>query len=87
MQARLAVNGGVLLAGDALPGPPFDGIMGISMILTCSTPEAAAPIFAASFEGGQVSMPLQKTCWAESAGMLLDRFGTPRIVDGGLLEP
>ncbi len=86
MHARLAVNGGVLLAGDALPGQPFNGIKGISMTLTYPTPEAAAEVFAALSDGGQVTMPLQKTFWAEAAGMLVDRFGTPWIVNGALIE-
>lgn len=31
--------------------------------------------------GGQVTMPLQKTFWAEAFGMLVDRFGTPWMVN------
>jgi len=29
-------------------------------------------------------MPLQKTFWVESFGMLVDRFGTPWMVNGGI---
>ena len=29
-------------------------------------------------------MPLQKTFWVESFGMLVDRFGTPCMVNGGI---
>lgn len=47
----------------------------------------AAPVFDALSEGGKVIMPLHKTFWAESFGMLTDRFGTPWIVNGGLIEP
>jgi len=28
-------------------------------------------------------MPLQKTFWVEAFGMLVERFGTPRMVNGG----
>jgi PhnB protein len=31
-----------------------------------------------------VNMPMQKTFWAESFGMLVDRFGTPWMVGGGM---
>ena len=40
--------------------------------------------FAALAEGGKVTMPLQKTFWAEAFGMLVDRFGTPWMVNGGM---
>ena len=29
-------------------------------------------------------MPLDKTFWADAFGMLTDRFGTPRMVNGGM---
>src|SRR3979490_211210 len=34
-------------------------------------------------KGGKVTMPLQKTFWVEAFGMLVDRFGTPWMVNGG----
>ena len=40
--------------------------------------------FNALAEGGQVTMPLDKTVWADAFGMLTDRFGPPRMVDGGM---
>jgi PhnB protein len=33
--------------------------------------------------GGKVTMPLQKTFWVEAFGMLVERFGTPWMVNGG----
>jgi PhnB protein len=29
-------------------------------------------------------MPIAKTFWAEAFGMLVDRFGTPWMVNGGM---
>ena len=40
-------------------------------------------MFEAFAEGGKVTMPLQKTFWVESFGMVTDRFGTPWMVNGG----
>jgi PhnB protein len=31
-----------------------------------------------------MTVPLQKTFWADTCGMLIDRFGTPWIVSGEL---
>ena len=45
----------------------------------------AEAAFAALAEGGQVTMPMQEAFWARRWGMLVDRFGTPWIVNGELL--
>ena len=42
--------------------------------------------FDALAEGGKVTMPFEKTFWAEGFGMLVDRFGTPWMVGGQLAE-
>jgi PhnB protein len=47
--------------------------------------EEAERRFQALAEGGTVQMPLQPTFWARTWGMLVDRFGTPWIVNGELL--
>jgi PhnB protein len=43
-------------------------------------------VFDALAEGGRVTMPLAKTFWAETFGMVVDRFGTPWIVNGALVN-
>ncbi len=40
--------------------------------------------FAALADGGSVTMPLGETFWADSLGMVADRFGTPWGVNGGM---
>jgi PhnB protein len=35
--------------------------------------------------GGQVTMPMQPAFWAKQWGMLVDKFGTPWIVNGELI--
>ena len=40
-----------------------------------------------SAKAAQVTMPLQKTFWAEAFGMLTDRFGVPWMVNGGMASP
>jgi PhnB protein len=86
MHARLALpGGGVLYSGDAPTHVPFEGIKGISITLNYGTTAEAEAAFAALAEGGQVTMPMQEAFWAKRWGMLVDRFGTPWIVNGELV--
>ncbi|MDB6002495.1 MAG: PhnB protein [Rhizobacter sp.] len=83
MHARLVLpGGGMLYAGDCPPHLPYEGIKGVSITLDYDTVERAQQVFAALGEGGQIGMAMQPTFWAKSFGMLVDRFGTPWIVNG-----
>jgi PhnB protein len=83
MHACLVLEGSMLMASDAMPGQPFDGMKGFGVAITYPTPEAARPVFEALSEGGQVGMPLGETFWAQAFGMVTDRFGTPWLINGG----
>ncbi len=83
VHARLVIDGQVLMAGDAMGDKPFEGAKGFSMALTYPTVADAARVFEALADGGQVLMPLAATFWAETFGMVVDRFGTPWLVNGG----
>jgi PhnB protein len=41
----------------------------------------ARRVFDAFAEGGTVQMPLDKTFFSEAFGMLVDRFGTPWMIN------
>jgi PhnB protein len=86
MHARLALDGGVLMAGDAMPGRPYEGIKGCSLTLTYPDASQARDVFARLSEGGTVTMPVASSFWADAFGMLVDRFGTPWIINGGMKE-
>ena len=53
---------------------------GFSLSLTVRDDAEAQRTFAALAEGGQVRMPLGKTFFSTSFGMLADRFGVPWMV-------
>ncbi len=53
---------------------------GITLSLQVADTAEATRVFNALSEGGQVQSPLGKTFFAESFGMLTDRFGVPWIV-------
>ena len=55
----------------------FDGI---SLALTAKDDAEAKRFFDKLAEGGEVTMPLNKTFFASSFGMLKDRFGVPWMV-------
>jgi PhnB protein len=84
MHARLTFDGGMLMASDSMADHPYSGMKGFSLSLIHPTPAEAQRIFDALSEGGRVTMPVQKTFWSEAFGMLVDRFGTPWMVNGGM---
>lgn len=76
-------QGGVLMAGDHCCGDrPYEGMKGFQLTLNYDTVEEAELRFRALAEGGTVVMDMQPTFWAKTWGMLVDRFGTPWIVNG-----
>jgi PhnB protein len=53
---------------------------GFSICITAADPDHAARLFAALGEGGRVEMPLGKTFFSPSFGVLEDRFGLSWMV-------
>jgi PhnB protein len=86
LHARLALpGGGYLYGGDAPMQMPFQGIHGASVTLNLDSVEEAQSLFDKLGVGGKVGMPMAPTFWARRFGMLTDRFGTPWLINGGLL--
>ena len=83
MHAYLAHKDFGLMAGDTPPGVPHTGMHGVMLALTYPSAEEGRRVFAALADGGTVQMPLGETFWAESFGMVTDRFGTAWGVNGG----
>jgi PhnB protein len=83
LHARLALpGGGLLYAGDTPTNVPYEGIKGVSIAVDYASVAEAEKVFNALAAGGQVTMPMQPAFWARRWGMLIDRFGTPWIVNG-----
>lgn len=80
LHARLIVDGDVLMGSDAPPGR-YEETKGISVTLQFKDPAEAERIFHALAEGATVGMPIQETFWAARFGMLVDRFGTPWMIN------
>jgi PhnB protein len=86
LNARLKLkDGSYIYGGDAPTQMPYKGIHGVSIALNYDTVAEAQTIFNKLAEGGKVHMALAPSFWAKSFGMLVDKFGTPWIVNGELL--
>lgn len=83
MHATLKLPSGELMAADAGPWAPHQGpIRSCSLSLSFTDPAGARKAFDALAEGGNVTMPLEKTFWAEAFGMVTDKFGVPWMING-----
>jgi PhnB protein len=81
MHARLSVGDKLLMGSDAPPGR-FEPMKGFSVTLSeVKNVAEAERIYTALSEKGTVTMPLQETFWAERFGMLVDRYGTPWMIN------
>jgi PhnB protein len=79
MHASLQIGDSMVLVsdGDARGQPSFHGF---SLSLTAADDAEAKRLFEALSEGGQVRLPLTKTFFASSFGMVADRFGVGWMV-------
>jgi len=80
MHARLKVGDRLLMGGDA-PPQFASKPQGFCVNIMVDDPIESERIFRELGEGGVVQMPIGETFWARRFGMLIDRFGTPWMVN------
>jgi PhnB protein len=79
MHANLRIGSTTVLASDGrCEGRP--NFQGFALTLAAQSDADAQRLFTALSDGGQVQMPLNKTFFASSFGMLADRFGVSWMV-------
>lgn len=83
MHAYLVHPEFALMAGDTMPGAPYQGVNGVMLTLTYATAAEGRRVFDALAAGGKITMPLGETFWADTFGMVVDRYGVPWGVNGG----
>ena len=83
LHARLVVGEQALMGSDR-PPDGYEKPRGFSVSIDVKTPAEAERVFLALAEGGTVQMQLQETFWAARFGMLIDRFGTPWMINCNL---
>ena len=79
MHATLRIGETTVLISDGRCGGEAR-FAGFSLALRPSSDAEAEKIFKALSDGGKVTMPLAKTFFATSFGMLADRFGVPWMI-------
>ncbi len=84
MHASLLLGERRLMASDVPPGMGPKPMAGFALFLGYDSAQEARRIFDALAQGGSGTMPMTKTFWAEAFGMLVDSFGTPWMVGGGM---
>ena len=80
MHANLTVGEMVLMGSDT-PPDRFQKPQGFSVNLQFDDLVEAERIFQKLAENGTVKMPFQETFWSTRFGMLVDRFGTPWMIN------
>jgi PhnB protein len=84
MHAMLQFEGGMLMASDSPNSRMAEGMRGMNVNLVLPDAAAARKVFDALSPEAQIRMPFAKTFWADGFGGLVDRFGTPWMIGGGL---
>ncbi|HEU4829330.1 MAG TPA: VOC family protein [Gemmatimonadales bacterium] len=84
MHSSLALKGQTILMASDAGGMPYEKPRGMSVSIVMDDTSEAERIFAALSGGGSVTMPLEKTFWAERFGMCVDRYGTPWMINSGM---
>jgi PhnB protein len=79
MHASFRIGETMLMGSDGRceGQPSFEGF---SLSIVVPDEQTAESVFNALAEGGNVTMPLEKTFWAPKFGMLEDRFGVGWMV-------
>ncbi len=85
LHATLTVGATVFHGGDAVPGS-YESPQGFQLQLNLDDATEAERVFSRLAEGGQVTVPLQQTFWAERFGAVVDRFGIPWAINCGERE-
>ena|SRR5436190_19550481 len=80
MHVTLHIGDQSLQGADAPPGL-FSKPAGFCVALHYKDAVEGSRVFDALSPGATVQMPFQETFWAKGFGMLIDRFGTPWIVN------
>jgi PhnB protein len=80
MHVCLTVGDAVLMGSDS-PPEMYEERNGNYVSLSVEDPAEAERIYHALADGGTVRMPIQETFWSARFAMLVDRFGTPWMIN------
>jgi PhnB protein len=75
MHCTLKIGETLIMASDNPPGQPAVVGSNISLAIGSNDAPGSEAMFEKMSEGGNVTMPMQETFWAERFGMLTDKYG------------
>ncbi|MET4580196.1 VOC family protein [Ottowia thiooxydans] len=86
MHISLNVGQQTLMGSDSMPDADvcsggYAKPQGLWVSIGMESVEEGRRVFDALAQGGQSSMPFQETFWSPGFGMVIDRFGTPWMVN------
>lgn len=84
MHSALKIGDRTLMASDVPPGMERKPMGGFALSVVYDSVDEARRVFEALAQGGSINMPMTKTFFADAFGMLVDQFGTPWMVGGGM---
>ena len=76
----LRIGDQVLMASDETPGK-YEAPRGFYVSINLQDPSEAQRVFAALSKGGNITLPIAKTFWADRFGMVVDQFGIPWMIN------
>ena len=80
MNAAFRIGQTALMADDGMAEKTAE-FKGMTLAIEAADDAEAKRVFTALGEGGKVTMPLTRTFWTSSFGMLTDKFGVPWMVN------
>lgn len=80
MHAWLEVDDQAIMGGD-IPSNGVRRVSGVSVAIHLSDDQRARRVFDALSAGATITMSFRATPWSPGFGMLIDRFGTPWVVN------
>ncbi len=80
MHANFRIGETQLMADDGMAEKAAE-FKGMTLAIEAADDAEAKRVFTALGQGGSVTMPLTKTFWTSSFGMLTDKFGVPWMVN------
>lgn len=74
-------DGQTLMASDTTPQCPYTGVKGMAVAVNIVGTERTERIYKALADGGKIEMELQQTFWALRFASVVDRYGTPWLIN------
>lgn len=75
MHATIKIGESELMFSDTFPGQPHSTGSQVTLCITTSDPEKSQKLFDGLKQGGEVTMPLQKTFFSPLYGCVIDKYG------------